>query len=56
MTEQAFFLFPVFCNFVKNTRENVAINFFQFIMDGDGTKPLRIAILEFYKLNLNKVK
>ena len=25
-------------------------------MDGDGKKPLRIAILEFYKLNLNKGK
>ena len=36
--------------------KNVAINFFLFIMDGDGKKPLRIAILEFYKPNLNKGK
>ena len=49
-----FFPFPFFCDFVKKTRENVATDVFQFMMDGNGKKPLRIAILEFYKLNLNK--
>ena len=58
MTKKAFFSFPVFSDFVKKkTRVNVAIIFFfPFIIDGDGKKPLRIAILEFYKLNLNKGK
>ena len=56
MKQQAFFPFPFFCDFVKKTRENVAINFFQFIMDDDGKKTLSIAILQFHKLNLNKGK
>ena len=30
--------FYQFCK--KKTRENVAVNFLQFIMDGDGKKPL----------------
>jgi hypothetical protein len=55
MTQKAFFSVSVFLGFCKKkTRENVVIDFFQFILKGDGKKP--IAILEFYKLNLNKGK
>ena len=56
MTKTAVFSVSGFLRFCKKNRENVAINFFQFIIDSDGKKPLRIAILEFYKLNLNKRK
>ena len=53
MKQKAFFPFPFFCNFVKKNRENVAIDFFS-IHHGRVKKTLRIATLEFCKLNLNK--
>ena len=58
MTKKAFFSFPVFSDFVKKKNSCKCCNhfFFPFIIDGDGKKPLRIAILEFCKLNLNKGK
>ena len=51
MAKRLTFPFPVFFNFVKKTRENVAIDFFQFIMNGDGKKTLKIIITEVYRLH-----
>ena len=56
MAKRLKFPFPVFINFVKKTRENVAIDFFQFIMNGDGKKTLKIVITNFYKLHKAKGK
>jgi len=45
MAQNAFFsVSGFFCDFVKKSRENVAIIFFQLIKDGDGKK-IEIAIL-----------
>ncbi len=44
------FPFPVFTDFVKK------MLLLYSTMDGDGKKPLRIANLEFYKLNSHKGK
>ena len=41
-------LFPAFTDFVKKNRENVAIDFFQFKIDGDGKKPLKTVITNFF--------
>ena len=41
------FPFPGFTDFVKKNGENVAINFFQFKMDGDGKKLLKTVIPTF---------
>ena len=42
------FLFLVFTDFVrKKTLENDAVEFFQFIIDDDSKKPLKIIITEF---------
>ena len=41
------FPFPGFTDFVKKNGENVAINFFQFKMDGGGKKLLKTVIPTF---------
>ena len=42
------FPFLVFTDFVrKKTLENDAVEFFQFIIDDDSKKPLKIIITEF---------
>ena len=45
---------------VKHLYHNILIDFlllfFLFIMDGDGKKPLKIVIAEFYKLHKAKGK
>ena len=50
------FLFSVFTDFVKKTRENVAIDFFQFKMDSDGKTTLKTVITNFNKLHVNRGK
>ena len=50
------FPLPGFTDFVKKNGENVAINFFQFKMDGDGKKLLKTVIPTFISFIWTKVK
>ena len=50
-TKGSFFQFRFFFHFVKKkTHGSVAINFFKFIMDGDGKKNLELQFLNFISL------